>query len=399
MLLSDWLARYQALVPAYFLWRVALLMGLGLLALICVMFGVHGKHDSPDTLFFLNPLAICSWLLIATMMLAHMYLLLVYPMRELAAYPRRVDHPLLLCMMTAALTSYVVFVQLAAQAGAETHLLLSASAVVVGGLSGLSWGVGISSLLVFNGLMTVILPPAIEPWFWGFMLCAQWVVYVLFKALIGEFHTKTLLFQRLVELQATQRLLRESVAHDIRYEIARNLHDEIGHLATRLSLTLARMGNENAVGLEAQALTRELHQQLRSLASSWSGDGRLDVKSAIEALVQPISRVRIALEFNGFDGRCAPAIAEAIFRACQEGITNCLRHSDASLLTITLEKNHQGFQAELQDNGKTMGRNPAGNGLIGIESRVRQLGGRMEYGAGTNGFRLAFTLPDTCHAH
>lgn len=399
MLLSQWLNRYQTVVPTYFIARTTMLAGFGMVALLCVLRGVHGGSGMARHSVSLDPLAISSLLMVGSVLSAHLYLLLVYPIREAAAYPRPVSHPLLLALVATALLLYGVFFQLALRAGADIHLLLSASAVVVGGLGGLSWRAGILVMLAFNAAMTLLLPVSMDPWFWGFMLCAQWVVYVLFKALIGEFHTKTLLFQRLVELQATQRLLRDSVEQDLRHEMARNLHDEIGHLATRLSLTLAQMGQENAIAQEAQALTKTLHHQLRTLASGWSGGAQLDVKTALEALVRPIAQPRIALQFEGFDGRCAPAIAEAIFRACQEGITNCLRHSDASELTITLHKGPQGFRAELRDNGRAARLDPQGSGLKGIDARVRQLGGVMEYGALADGFRLAFTLPEPTHAH
>lgn len=397
MLLAQWIARYQSLVPGYFVMRTALLMGLGMIALASVLLDVHTRRGMSGSLAVLDPLALSSVLMVTSVTLAHLYLLLVYPLREAAAYPRRVSHPLLIVLVILALLCYGLFVEYGLRAGGEAHLLLSASAVVVGALSGLSWSLGIPILLMFNGGMTLLLPSSIDPAFWTFMVCAQWVMYVLFKALIAEFHTKSLLFQRLVELQATQRLLRESVERDLRHEIARDLHDEIGHLATRLSLTLARLEGENAIAQEAKALTKALHQQVRTLANGWNGS-QLDVRAALEALVSPIAKPRITLQFDGFDGRCTSAIAEAIFRACQEGITNCLRHSDASELTITLQKNAAGYQAELRDNGNAARQERLGSGLKGIEARVRQLGGVMEYGALAGGFRLAFILPDSAHA-
>jgi signal transduction histidine kinase len=396
MRLSHWRTRFQALVPTYFILRTALLMVLGVVALCCVLMGVFQRQKAP-VLLSTDPLVITSALMTATVLLANLYLLLIYPLREAVAYPRHVRHPLLLALGVAALLLYGIFVQLGLRAGGDAPLLLSASAVMVGALSGLSWVSGIGIMLLFNGVMTLLLPRGVDLWFWGFLLCAQWVVYVLFKALIGEFHTKTLLFHRLIELQATQRLLRESVEQDLRYEIARNLHDEIGHLATRLSLTLSRMDTTDLRCKEAQTLTRELHHQIRTLASGWSSEPQLDIKAAIEALVQPIAQPRISLTFEGFSGKCAPAIAEVLFRGCQEGITNCLRHSDASQLHITLSRSEVGYLAELRDNGRSTWREWRGSGLKGIETRVRQLGGVMECKAHADGFRLAFSLPESSH--
>lgn len=404
MSLIAWRTRFTSLVPVYFIVRVALLLVFGLLSLACVYLHVLGRESKGDLLSLLaTPLGISAMALFGVMMLANLYLLLVYPLRASASYPRVSRHPWLAGLVILSFLLFVVFSQLALRSGANAYVVMMAPAVLVGAVSGLSWPLGITLLLGFNVIMSLLLPNGVEPLFWGFMLCSQWVVYILFKALIGEFHTKTLLFQRLVELQATQRLLRESVERDVRFEIARNLHDELGHLATRLSLVLGQMPQNALQPLpqlqEAQTLTHTLHQQLRSIAASWTGLERIDLKSSLEALVRQISQPQIRLSFVRFDGLCSPAAAEAIFRACQEGITNCLRHSDASRLEISLRCEGSHYQVELQDNGKTEWRGHWGNGLRGIQARLQQLGGELVCSANAEGFCMRLTLPVHAHAH
>lgn len=406
MLLSQWRERFSALVPVYFIIRTALLLVFGLTSLGCVFVHVFAQGHADWLSQWRTPLGISATLLLLSMMLSNLYLLLIYPLKTAASYPRTRHHRLLVGLVIASFLLFIVFFHLALQAGANPYLLLSLPAVLVGAVSGLSWGIGITLIVSFNAVVSLLLPENVEPLFWGFMLCSQWVVYILFKALIGEFHTKTLLFQRLVELQATQRLLRESVEREIRYEVARNLHDELGHLATRISLALGQiqqlpLRNEPQL-LEAQALTRTLHQQLRSIAASWTGLGKIDLKSSLDALARQISQPRVRLHYlqkdgHSFDGLCSPAAAEAIFRACQEGITNCLRHSNATQLDITLQRHGNLHLVELKDNGNTEWRGHWGSGLRGIQERLRQLGGQLVCESTSSGFSMQLTLPLQAH--
>lgn len=421
MPLSQWRERFSALVPVYFILRTTVLLVFGLISLVCVFANVwsqtKGNGFNLQNAPLQNaPLIVSGMLLLLSMMLSNLYVLLVYPLKTAACYPRTSRHPLLAGLVIVSFLLFIVFFHLALQTRANPYLLLSLPAVLVGAVSGLSWRVGITLILSFNAIMTLLLPSNIEPLFWGFMLCSQWVVYILFKVLIGEFHTKTLLFQRLVELQATQRLLRESVEREIRYEVARNLHDELGHLATRISLALGQLQQlplqQAPQLLEAQTLTRTLHQQLRSIAASWTGLGKIDLKSSLEALAQQIVQPRVQIHYlpstgpagDGlpFDGLCSPAAAEAIFRACQEGITNCLRHSNATQLNISLQRQGNLYVVDLKDNGThyqtdNEWRGHWGNGLRGIQERLRQLGGQLTCAATSSGFAMQLTLPLQAH--
>jgi len=69
-----------------------------------------------------------------------------------------------------------------------------------------------------------------------------------------------------------------------------------------------------------------------------------------------------------------------IYRVAQESLTNIARHAEARNIRITLHGDTQLLSLAVQDDGigfdlgKTQ---PNGLGLVGIEERVRQLGGRV----------------------
>jgi signal transduction histidine kinase len=90
-----------------------------------------------------------------------------------------------------------------------------------------------------------------------------------------------------------------------------------------------------------------------------------------------------------------------IFRLIQECLTNIGKHSQASRLTVSINKTHNSVSFIIQDNGR--GFNPAkrryqatdqGMGLAAMEERARMVGGLLsiwsQEGAGT---RVAFDIP------
>jgi two-component system NarL family sensor kinase len=85
----------------------------------------------------------------------------------------------------------------------------------------------------------------------------------------------------------------------------------------------------------------------------------------------------------------------AIYRITQEALTNVVRHAHASSVRVALTASADVIRLEVEDDGIGLhgGRGRAvGTGLIGIEERVRALGGRLML-ASRRGTRLDVRLP------
>ena len=72
--------------------------------------------------------------------------------------------------------------------------------------------------------------------------------------------------------------------------------------------------------------------------------------------------------------------AIALFRICQEALTNIARHSKASRATINVKRDNGNLHLEIKDNGIGIKRNQKDSsnsfGLIGIQERAQFLGGK-----------------------
>lgn len=381
--------RLLELVPPYFFARALLLLGLGACCLLLMLMHIRTLPEMSFALGLFGAYAV-------SLLLANLYLLLVYPVRESFYYPSRTRHPLLFLLVSVNYTFALWLLTETLPVG-DSHLLSMCLAITACSACGLKWPSAITLLTGVNLLAFWQLGAFIDhSWFLVLVFC-QLILFVLFKFVIEEFHSRTILGWNLAELHATQRLLKDSVEQATRHEIARNLHDELGHLVTLISINLNRHLTQHSTTepllLETRALTTQLGQQVRSIAHCLRESDSIDIRSALELLCQQVRRPQIQLTFTGFDGRCSAPVGETLFRACQECITNSLRHSSATAIDIHLQQQENRIQVDIRDNGSIPAQTDQGSGLQGIRERVAALNGNVEFSASAAGFHVQINLP------
>src|SRR4029450_12721276 len=77
----------------------------------------------------------------------------------------------------------------------------------------------------------------------------------------------------------------------------------------------------------------------------------------------------------------APEISIAIYRLVQEGLTNILKHAQASNVQVELERRPSGYRLRLTDNGLGISNfrpDQLSHGIAGMRQRARALGGRFD---------------------
>ncbi len=213
------------------------------------------------------------------------------------------------------------------------------------------------------------------------------------------------LSRRLLEVQDTERR-----------SIARELHDEVGGVLTAVKLNLQSLRGKpagraaDAALADGLALVDGAIQSVRSLSLDLH-PAVLDDLGLIPALKWYCGRtaqraaVPIELELNAIDLKAAPQLENACFRIVQEAVTNALRHAGASSIRVALRRSDDNFALEIADDGAGFEEAVAhrhalageSGGLLGMEERVKLLGGRFEIstapGAGTR-VRAEFAVPE-----
>jgi signal transduction histidine kinase len=200
-------------------------------------------------------------------------------------------------------------------------------------------------------------------------------------------------------LQAEE-IRRLAVAEE-RARMAREMHDSLGHY-----LTVVKVGLENAERLRHRATDRAWDEvrQAKLLTMEALTETRRSVRAlrplALEgcrgsAALQELARTfdGVQLTVTGQERELSPEVEIVLYRAFQEGLTNVLKHAEATRVTAELRFGVGSAVLVISDNGRGATKTE-GFGLTALGERVETLGGAVRAGnRATGGFELRVELP------
>lgn len=195
------------------------------------------------------------------------------------------------------------------------------------------------------------------------------------------------------QLQATRVLLAQSSRQDERMRIARDLHDILGHQLTALNLQLEILHHTVPEALrltvaQSKGLAKELLENIRAVVRDQRNSFCVDIDQAVQALLVHIPQVKLTI--LGAVQLDSVRLAEQLVLCLQEGISNALRHGQATQLVLTLEQGAGAMSLLLDDNGRGLFSPIAeGSGLIGMRERLRDYEGVISLQAKQVGCRLS----------
>jgi signal transduction histidine kinase len=203
---------------------------------------------------------------------------------------------------------------------------------------------------------------------------------------------------------------RVAVAEE-RARIARELHDIVAHAVSVMVLQVGAVRHQlpDELGEQRGALTdveragRTALAEMRRLLAAMRREGDeaellpqpgLD---GIDSLLDEIGRAGLPVELH-VDGEPVPlsrGIDLSAYRIVQEGLTNALKHAQASDADVTFRYRPDELEIEVRDNGQGSSTpDGLGHGLVGVRERVKIYGGEMSAGsANGGGFVLSTRLP------
>lgn len=220
-----------------------------------------------------------------------------------------------------------------------------------------------------------------------------------YRAVRDDLQEVTLGFEeRNRDLEAAQDMQVRLATLSERSRIAREIHDNVGHLLTRAIMQVEALQVVHADDPRTKAdfndVSTTLHEAMDEVRASVHDlrDESLDIhgqmEKALEGCGVPGARLDYQVENLPADvGYCFLALV-------REALSNSARHSDATSVEVTVVEHPGLYQLSVRDNGS---RPPApirgtGMGLSTMDGRVRALGGtfRTEY---RQGFRVFASVP------
>ena len=197
-----------------------------------------------------------------------------------------------------------------------------------------------------------------------------------------------------------------------RNRLAREIHDTLaqGLTATGLQLESAEALLDDETGAErarepihrALSLTRSnLDEARRSVLDLRAAP--LEGRSLPEALKTLVDRweaeTGVGTRFKAINGShpLPPRVEVALYRVCQEALTNVARHAHASRVTVRLVATPDEVRLVVQDDGR--GFDPSlvqddRHGIVGMKERAAMIGGSFEVESSPDGgTRVEVTVP------
>ena len=181
-----------------------------------------------------------------------------------------------------------------------------------------------------------------------------------------------------------------------RNRIAREIHDNVGHMLTRsiLQLGAIKVVNQDK-NLEGPLddLAETLNLAMTNIRSSVHDlhDESINLESAIKDLTKDIEGFDVQIDYDMGDN-IPRDLKYAFIAIIKEGINNTLKHSNGDTIKISIIEQPGFYQLTFSDNGSDVDINySSGIGLSNINDRVKQMRGNLRITT-DNGFSIMVTV-------
>lgn len=237
----------------------------------------------------------------------------------------------------------------------------------------------------------VIAPPLWQTW-WFRMLAAIAVIGVLgfsyhrrVSNLRQEKHVQEQFAARLIDVQEAERK-----------RIASELHDSLGQELLIINNNIQQLANDRQAGAKLRDELRQISEitvqsidQVREISSNLHPHQveRLGLKKAVEAMIEKLSK-STHIAFHCEIGEVDDADKDQqinVYRIIQEGLNNVVKHSEATDVSVRLQRREGRLHIQIQDNGRGfdvapntgVGAESPGFGLMNMTERVKMRKGKI----------------------
>jgi signal transduction histidine kinase len=187
-----------------------------------------------------------------------------------------------------------------------------------------------------------------------------------------------------------------------RNELARELHDAVGHHVSAIVIqaqagrALAASQPDRALGtLETieETASRTLKEMRTMVGLLRDGAGPDFAPQPGLADIERLARrvggwPRVDVQVAGDFAALSPGLGVALYRIAQESVTNAVRHARyATRITVRVGDEDEQVRLTVRDDGAAgpTGHTPAGYGLVGMAERASLLGGTLQAGPDPDG--------------
>lgn len=181
-----------------------------------------------------------------------------------------------------------------------------------------------------------------------------------------------------------------------RNRIAREIHDNVGHLLSRSILlvgALKAVSKEETISQPLDSLELTLNSAMDNIRRSVHDlhDEAVNLEDAIQALLKDFTFCPVTCQCDV--SRAVPRdVKYSFISITQEALSNIIRHSNATRASVTLREHPALYQLCIEDNGNRTKAEEAGIGLSNMKERILALNGNIQISS-DRGFKIFITVP------
>lgn len=182
-----------------------------------------------------------------------------------------------------------------------------------------------------------------------------------------------------------------------RNRIARDIHDNVGHMLSSSILQIGAMiatEKDEAEKEKLRQLNKTLSNAMDSIRKSVHDlhDEALDLHSEIKKLTDSFTFCEAELDYD-IQSNPDKKLKYCFISIIKESLANIMKHSNATHVSVKLHEHPALYQLVIQDNGTAVKKEQtSGIGLTNISDRVASFNGNLNIST-EKGFRIFISIP------
>lgn len=183
-----------------------------------------------------------------------------------------------------------------------------------------------------------------------------------------------------------------------RNRIAREIHDNVGHMLTRSLLqsgALIVMNKDESLKEPLNSLKDTLDCAMTGIRESVHNlhDDSIDLKAVmLESVKSADSRFDVSFDYDAGEnipGKVKMCVAGVV----KESLSNAVKHSSGNKISVVFREHPAFYQLMIKDNGKLKKISENGIGLKNMEERADSVGGKISFTPSEHGFTVFMSVP------
>lgn len=202
------------------------------------------------------------------------------------------------------------------------------------------------------------------------------------------------------ELMRTQETFVDLEVAEERNRIARDIHDNVGHL---LSSAIIQLGALEAINQDSTMqkllvqLKETIHTGMDSIRQSVHNlhSDSLNLEKSIQLLLANFRFCPVIIE-GTIPSTLEKEQEKVVLAIIKESLSNVMKHSQATQVQLIFDELPAFHRLKILDNGKFTPENPeisSGIGLAGMRQRVLKINGQLHVHPSDQGFQINIILP------